>query len=274
MFNLIKMDFYRLFNTKAVKVGALAACAIAAVYMLLSLGLVELLKWSMQDSDPASIAEMSIFIPQVAWLNGADFADLVIGGTGAFSLFVGCMITASFIGSEQSCGYAKNFAGQLPNRGYMAVSKFVVTSFAQIMVLVLYAAVSAALAPLLFGKYITGYAIVPLFEVIGLRLMLHVAINAIIVFICTLTKSHAIAMVVGSVFGLGITQIAYLAMSMVLGVAKIKFNIAEYMPDGINAQLSMGSIGSLYIKAILVSVAFIAVFVTANYIVVSKRDVK
>jgi hypothetical protein len=156
----------------------------------------------------------------------------------------------------------------------MAVSKFVVTSFAQIMVLVLYAAVSAALAPLLFGKYITGYAIVPLFEVIGLRLMLHVAINAIIVFICTLTKSHAIAMVVGSVFGLGITQIAYLAMSMVLGVAKIKFNIAEYMPDGINAQLSMGSIGGLYIKAILVSVAFIAVFVTANYIVVSKRDVK
>lgn len=274
MFKLIKMDFYRLFNTKAVKFGALAACAIAAVYMLLSLGLIELLKWSMQDSDPASIAEMSILIPQVAWLNGADFADLVIGGTGAFSLFVGCMITASFIGSEQSCGYTKNFAGQLPNRGYMAVSKFVVTSFAQIMVLVLYAAVSSALAPLLFGKYITGYALVPLFEVLGLRLMLHVAINAIIVFICTLTKSHAIGMVIGSIFGIGVTQIAYMAISMVLGVAKINFNVSEYMPDGINAQLSVGSIGGLYIKAILVSIAFIAVFVTANYIVVSKRDVK
>ena len=274
MFKLIKMDFYRLFNTKTVKVGAVAACAIAAAYMLLSLGLVELLKLSMQTIDPASIAEMSIFIPQVAWINGADFADLIIGGTGAFSLFVGCMITASFIGSEQSCGYTKNFAGQLPNRGYMAVSKFVVTSFAQIMVLVLYAAVSAALAPLLFGKYITGYAIGGLLEALGLRFLLHIAINAIIVFICTLTKSHAIAMVVGSVFGLGITQIAYLAMTMVLGVAKINFNVSQYMPDGINAQLSVASVGDLYIKAIVISIAFIAVFLTANYIIVSKRDVK
>ena len=274
MFKLIKMDFYRLFNTKTVKVGAFAACAIAAVYMLLSLGLIELIRLSMQDSDPASMAEMAIIIPQVAWINGADFADLVIGGTGAFSLFVGCMITASFIGSEQSCGYTKNFAGQLPNRGYMAVSKFIVTSFAQLLVLVLYAAVSAALAPLLFGKYITGYAIGGLLEVLGLRFMLHVAINAIIVFICTLTKSHAVAMVVGSIFGIGVTQIAYMAISMVLSVAKINFNVAHYMPDGINSQLSVASVGDLYIKAIVVSIALIAVFLTTNYIVVSKRDVK
>jgi ABC-type transport system involved in multi-copper enzyme maturation permease subunit len=198
----------------------------------------------------------------------------VIGGTGAFSLFVGCMIAASFIGSEQSCGYTKNFAGQLPNRGYMAVSKFAVTSVAQVIVLVIYAAVSAALVPVFFGKYVTGYSIAALLEALGLRLMLHIAVNAIIVFICTLTKSHAIAMVLGSIFGLGITQIAYWAASMVLRIAKINFDIGQYMPDGLNGQISIASIGSIYIKAIIVSVAFTAVFLIANYIVVSKRDVK
>jgi ABC-type transport system involved in multi-copper enzyme maturation permease subunit len=184
------------------------------------------------------------------------------------------MISASFIGSEQSCGYTKNFAGQLPNRGYMAVSKFAVTSVAQVIVLVIYAAVSAALVPVFFGKYVTGYSIVALFEALGLRLMLHIAVNAIIVFICTLTKSHAIAMVLGSIFGLGITQIAYWAASMVLRIAKITFDIGQYMPDGLNGQISIGSVGSIYIKAIIVSVAFTAVFLIANYIVVSKRDVK
>jgi hypothetical protein len=81
-------------------------------------------------------------------------------------------------------------------------------------------------------------------------------------------------MVVGSIFGIGVTQLAYMATTMVLGVAKINFNVSQYMPDGINAQLSVASVGDLYIKAIVISIAFIAVFLTANYIVVSKRDVK
>lgn len=274
MFKLIKMDLYRLFSTKAIKVGAIVACIMAAGYMLLSLGLVELVKFSLEQDPSVAESMADLFIPQVAWVGGVDFADIVIGGTGAFSLFVGCMIAASFIGSEQSCGYTKNFAGQLPNRGYMAVSKFVVTSVAQVIVLVIYAAVSAALVPVFLGKYVAGYSIAALLEALGLRLMLHIAVNAIIVFICTLTKSHAIAMVVGSIFGLGITQIAYWAASMVLSIAKINFDIGRYMPDGLNGQISIASIGTIYIKAIIVSVAFTAVFLIANYIVVSKRDVK
>jgi hypothetical protein len=61
---------------------------------------------------------------------GVDFADVVLTGTSALSLFLSCMLVASFVGAEQSCGYIKNVAGQLPNRGMTVVSKYIVTCYA------------------------------------------------------------------------------------------------------------------------------------------------
>ena len=273
MWKLIKMDFYRLFNGKAIKVGALMACVVSAVYMLFSLGMIEITKFSFQ-TDPSAATQMGIFLPQVAWMNGVDFAEIVFSSTAALALFIGCMISANFIGTEQSCGYTKNFAGQLPNKGYMAVSKFVVTSFAQLIVLGVYAIVSSVLAQLILSQYITGYDLKNLFAALGLRLMLHLAINAIIIFICTLTKSHAIAMVVGSIFGIGVTKFIYIVLGLILSSVKINFDITSFMPDGVNGQLSLDSVGELSIRAIIVSFAFMVVFVAANYAILQKRDVK
>ena len=273
MRKLIKMDFYRLFSSKTIKVGAVMACLACAGYMFLSLGIVALAKFALKE-DPAAAMGLGIFLSQIEWINGVDFSEIVFGGTAVFSLFIGCMITANFIGSEQSCGYTKNFAGQLSDKGYMVISKFVVTSFAQTMILVIYAIVSSALAGALFGEYISGYDIKALFAALGLRLMLHLAINAIIIFICTLTKSHAIAMVAGCIFGIGVTKIVYTVAELILGLLKVNFPIGSYMPDGVNSQLAIDTVGEVYIKALVVSVVFIVAFLAANYFVVRKRDVK
>lgn len=271
MWNLIKMDFYRLFSSKTIKVGALVACLACGVNMLFSFGIVKLME---NFGAAASLDGMELLLSQATWGGGVDFAQIILVGTTAFSLFIGCMISANFIGSEQSCGYTKNFAGQLPNRGYMVISKFVVTSLAHVMILVIYTIVSIVCAQLLFTKYIEGYAIGKLFEALGLRVLLHLAINAVIIFICTMTKSHAIAMVVGCIFGIGVTKIVYLLADILLGVMKINFSIGNYMPDGINSRLSSDTLNTLGPKALLISIAFIVVFVGANYYVTQKRDVK
>ena len=46
------------------------------------------------------------------------------------------------------------------------------------------------------------------------------------------------------------------------------------MPDGVNGQLALDTVGEIYIKAIVVSIAFMAVFTVANYFILRKRDVK
>ena len=142
------------------------------------------------------------------------------------------------------------------------------------MVLLIYTLVSCALTMILFGGYITGYSIGTLFGALGLRLMLHLAINSIIIFVCMLTKSRAIAMVLGSIFGIGVTKIAYMAISSILGMMKIDFSISDYMPDGINSQLAFDTVSDLALKGVLVSVCFVAVFVALNFILIRKRDVK
>lgn len=276
MSKLIKMEFYRFFTSKTIRFGIIFACLVAAAYMFFSLGIVKLVEFA-GESDPelyVSMMGLDILLSQLSWAGGVDFADVVIAGTGAFSLFIGCMMTASFIGSEQSSKYTKNFAGQLPNRGYTAISKFVVTSAAHILILVIYTIVSSVLAVVLLGNVISGYNIGTLLGGLGLRVLLHLAINAAIVFICTLTKSHAVAMVVGSIFGIGVTRLVYMILGMILSVMKVNFPIGEYMPDGINSQLSAGNVGELALKGVLVSLGFIIVFVGANYMLTRKRDVR
>ena len=273
MWKLIKMDFYRLFSSKTIKVGAFMAFLACTGYMLLSFGIVALAEFAF-EKDPSVAIGMGALLAQVGWIAGVDFSEIVFGGTAVFSLFIGCMVSANFIGSEQACGYTKNFAGQLPDKGYMAISKFVVTSFSQTMLLVIYTVVSSVFAQLFFGKYINGYDIGTLLAALGLRLMLHLAINTIIIFICTLTKSHAIAMVAGSIFGLGVTNVVYTAAGMILGIMRIDLDIGGLMPDGILSMLSLYTVEELCVKAIAVSVVFIAVFLATNYFVLRKRDVR
>ena len=273
MWNLIKMDFYRLFTSKTMKIGVIMASLVSAGYLLISLGIIALCQFA-TAGDPDAAWGLSLVIPQAGWMYGISFADIVYSGASTFSLFIGCMISANFIGSEQSCGYTKNFAGQLPNKGYMAISKFVVTSLAQFVILFIYSVVSAVFALILFSKYIDGYNVGGLFYALGLKLLLFFAINAIIVFLCTLTKSHAIAMVAGCIFGIGVTKFAYAAIDVILGTIGINFPISRCMPDGIDSQLSVETASGLTVNAIVVSVVFIAAFLTANYFVQRKRDVR
>ena len=273
MFKLIKMDFYRFFSSKTIKVGALMAALVSVGYTLFSLGIIALVNFAV-NNDPSMVAGWGVFIPQAEWFTGVNLSEIIFGGTSVLAAFIGCMMTANFIGSEQSCGYTKNFAGQLSDKGQMAISKFIVTSIGHIIVLVTYAVAVGISAKLILGKYVNGFDIKNLLLALGMRLFLHIAINAIIVFVCTLTKSHAVAMIAGCIFGLGITQAAYISASMLLNAVKINIDIVNYMPDGINSLISIHNFAEYAQKGSIVSAVFVVAFVAATYYVVRNRDVR
>ena len=81
-------------------------------------------------------------------------------------------------------------------------------------------------------------------------------------------------MVAGSIFGLGVTNVVYTAAVMILGIMRIDLDIGGLMPDGILSMLSLYTVEELCVKAIAVSVVFIAVFLATNYFVLRKRDVR
>jgi ABC-type transport system involved in multi-copper enzyme maturation permease subunit len=55
---------------------------------------------------------------------------------------------------------------------------------------------------------------------------------------------------------------------------KISVNLADFMPDGINGLINVSNLGTIAVKAIVVSVVFIAGFLISAVILFKKRDVK
>lgn len=273
MLKLIKMDFYRLFSSKALRAGVIASAILSAGYIFASLGIIGFAKLFLK-SDPAAAEQMGQLLSQLAWMNGVNLSTIAFGATSILALFVGCMVSASFIGSEQACGYTKNFAGQLSNKGYMAISKFITTSAVQVIILTIYTVVAAVLGRLVFAKYITGFDVKHLLWALALRLLLHIAMNTIVIFVCSLTKSHAVGMVAGCIFGLGVTNVAYGGIDILLGVMKIKLSISDYMPDSINLSLGLDTVQRYTGKGIAVALICITVFLLANYYTVRRRDVR
>lgn len=273
MKNLIKMDFYRLFHSKTIYIGTFAALIISALAMLLNWGIVKILCLGGVEGEIAS-GTLGMFISSANWLGGADFGEIVTTGTNSLSLFICCMMSALFISEEQSYGYVKNVIGQLPSRSYIIVSKFIVTSFISIYVLAIYTLISCGMALLLFPSYITSYSIANMFGVIGLRILLFMAINSIILFLCTLTKSQSLAMVFGAIFGIGITHFVYRVAGMLLGMVKIDIDLSNIMPDSLNSLLSIDSLGSSFVRVIVISAIFIAIFLAGSITLINKRDVR
>ena len=55
---------------------------------------------------------------------------------------------------------------------------------------------------------------------------------------------------------------------------KISIDISKIMPDGINGLISVSSLGTIAVKAIVVSIVFIAGFLIGAVMLFKKRDVK
>lgn len=275
MFNLIKMDLYRLTRLKSFKIGLIIASLASLISLFAVFGLLQIIEIAIKQDPTMNIGDIASVFPILSWINGVDYGDVVLFGTNAFSLFIGCLVSASFIGAEQSAGYFKNIAGQVRPRGLTIISKFVTTCLIHVSIIVAYTIVSCIFGQIFFSSYIVSYNIAAMIGALFLRILLFFAINAIIVFFCILAKNQALAMVIGAILGIGVTGIAYFAINTLLGVLKISnFDVSHFMPDGINGILSVSTISEVYLQGIIVSSILIAVFIFGAMMIVEKRDVK
>lgn len=290
MLNVIKMDLYRLSRSKSLKVGLIIALIISFAAVALSAALVAIMTM-LQEADPSlneGVAEMGMIFPVLAWTQGVDLAQITLTFSGVFSLGLSVIISAVFVTEEQITGYGKNYLGQLPDKGYSVVSKLVATSVIHMLVFLIYTLVSAGAGALLFSKYITGFAAGNLALTMSLRFLLYLAVNAIIVFLCLLTKSKSASMIIGVIIGVGASKAAYSgitsALTAIIGriANKPEFEfpaVGGVIPDGveemlINQNFLFNPTAGLIVRAIAVSVIYIVVFTLLSVIVVRKRDVK
>lgn len=274
MLNLIKMDIHRLFHTKSFKVAIIFSAILPFVGIAVVSGLLLIFQEMMKS--PENAQALAAF-PLFGWLtNGVTLPEIVLTGFNVLSLIVSTVLTAIFINSEQETGYIKNIAGQLSNRGTMIVSKICTIAVINLVIFAIYTGISS-LACMLFLQFVLkSGSLTPLLTTLAVKFLLYMAIDAIILFICTLTKSKALSVAIGVIFGIGISGFSYSILGNILNLVfkTTNINLSFFTPDGMNSILAINSEADIIIKAIIVAVIYIAGFMIASSIVIKKRDVR
>ena len=157
----------------------------------------------------------------------------------------------------------------------MNVSKFAALSVMSLSVLVAYAAGSTVSGLIFLNNAINYEGFSQFLAVFGTKYLIYLSVNAIILFLCTLTKSKSVSIAFGVMFGSGATVLVYNVISTFAGIVlKCEVPVASYVPDGLIFGLTMDASSEALIKAVIVGVVYIAVFMAFSMVVMKKRDTR
>lgn len=278
MIKLIKMDMRRLLHSKSFIVVLILSAVISMLTLSAILGFAKLYLAISSVGIYEMSAEEYMVVREVFHLDwveeGAEIGELIYIGLD-ISLFFSCILTAIFVTAEHDSGYIKNIAGQIPNRGMLAISKLCPMAVYNFCIITVFC-LAASFAGLIFVPHISGGNIPMLMEVLLTKFLLYIAVDTIILFVCTTSKNKAFSIGVSVVSGLGVTEALYGTVNLFLSriFGGIGISIARFFPDGINKQVSLASNTSTIIQALAVAVVYIVVFSYLSNLAMKKLDIK
>lgn len=254
MLDLIKMDLYRMFKMKSLKVIML----IYAFYVLIIT--------VSDDMQTVSESIISMF------------------GTGLVMLFTG-LFAVLFITFDSHSGFIKSYLGQLPSRTYRLVSKLVCCGVFQIFFFAYIFLAQVIANALLMDSFKMG-KVSELMEFLFAAFILHYAEICVLLMISVFVKAQVLPIVMSICISLGtIKAVMYLVYAGFRNVLDIDFNPARYtityqldlLCDKYYATYSMFSLMDddpySLSKLIVISCVYIIVSIAISIAVFRKKDV-
>ncbi len=291
MLNLIKMDIYRMFHSLStwvilvMTVGLAVFAVIATNLDLEAIAEAAVAQETSADGEEnqENADDNTIYIgiqsqTDPSWVNGRiETGELLATQIQSGLLVLLCVIiTAIFSCADTKSGYIKNIAGQLHNRGLLAVSKIISMAVLTLIMMVVFS-LSVILTGLLLwqGKMYVGDAGAVL-PVLGTQYLLHVGFCALVLLLCTLTKSSAVGMSAGIVLMIGLLTPVYSMINYVFHQinGRWNFDITRYMLEGNMAVVGPGASSNVLIHASLVGAVFILAGTVLAVVILKKRDVR
>ncbi|MDE6639284.1 MAG: ABC transporter permease subunit [Acetatifactor sp.] len=296
MFNLIKMNFYRLFHQKSFYV-MIAVAAFIGWFMVFMIWMTPRLEEKAQDARNAR--EQTSQTGEEAESNAGFHVGIMVGGTegeelpvpqsGEFNLaeFVDEFFTSGFTmilisvgaaliaNSERKRGFIKNLGGQMKPRGMLIVSKLPVILFELVA---LYAAIILSFT--LFGRIyydrFTAGNIPVMCKVVLVQLLLGLAFGALVMLVCTAARNAAAGIFAGIVVASGLFPYVYFFINRLatayLG-APAGFDISKCSLDYYLSCITSEAAGKDVATALIVGVVYLLLASAAGCLVLEKRDI-
>lgn len=261
MGNLIKMDFYRMFRSKAFIISNIVIFGINIIGKLLELLLFNLAKGLVDESEQAEMVFdytenlSSVFINPL-WLSMMIIVILISAVTFSYA--------------DIANGFIKNIAGQVNQKGLTVISKFLVLCVHNLVFLCVGVIGKVVSQFIIGGNFKIDTADMPIAIATFLcKWLLLQALCAIILFVSTGLKNKTLASVIGVILGSGSLMILHLMIDSQVEQF-LKINLSEYDPSS----LIQGGAGFMFANAIGVSLVVIAVFLPLTVTIFNKSDVK
>ena len=200
MLNMIKMDLYRMFHTKALYVIwiVLAAAVFFTTYMSRE-DLQSIQRMAQENTDPGETAGeeeqeeerinmgMQVMIPtqpgEKVTLFDQIYANLQAKFAALFFLIFAVLYSAADIGS----GYIKNIGGQVRERSSLILSRAAALLVYTVLSMALYVIFQAVCQKICFGYLIVGDA-AQLWKYVGVQTVLHYALVLIAMALAVILK--------------------------------------------------------------------------------------
>lgn len=281
MFNLIKMDIYRLIHSTSTWVTMLFVVLLSVFCVFMTNTDIQLMEDDPQsviteESDERTIGIMVEADPE--WATGKiEIGSIISVEVRSGMLALLCIIFAAlFSNAEQKNGFIKNIAGQFPGRGKLIISKIVALAVQVFMMLLVFSLVAAATGFVLWGNRFYMGSIVALLQFLGVQYLLHLGFASVIMFLCILTRSTAFGMTTGILACSGILVPIYSGINKLVYDIKPgwNFNINNYVLDGNITLIRLNAVSDVMLRGVLVGIAFTVVFTILAMAVMKKRDIR
>ncbi len=207
-----------------------------------------------------------------------DFFSVI---TSASTLLILVGLFAAFLfANDIRGGFRKNMIKINPNRWIPFLSK-VATVLVYNILFLIFSFITAFLCIALMGKSIHFDFNLDFFGMLALRLLTMFAFSMLIALITCFTKSTALGMVASLIFGMGILDLVFYFLDLLVAFIGMKldftvpsgFSLSNYTITGIASMLQPGMSSKLILRAVIVCVCFIAVSIFGSGYLNQKRDI-
>lgn len=284
MFNLIKMNFYRLFHQKSFYI-CVAAAALAGWFMVFLVWMTPKLeaeidarateeKGFVEGFHVGYVGEMTGEpAPVLEIFNVADFMDeFLTSGIGWILISVSVPL---IVNADRKRGFIKNLGGQMKPRGMLALAKLPVILFDSTVIYMAAGLSIALFGRLYYAKYTPGNVSL-LCRTLLVQLVLALAFGTLLMVVCMLARSASAGILAGIAVSMGAVNficaqvskfaVAYLGASM-------EFDLARYTLDYYASAVFTATPNSVVTAALLAGAAYLAAAAAAGYFIMKKRDI-
>lgn len=288
MLNMIKMDLYRMFHTKALYVIWIILAA--AVFFTTYMSKVDY-AWIQEQAEVQEQTDanliitdtseetkninigMEVSIPTQPGEKITVFDQIYANLQGKFIALFLLIFTVLYSSADLGSGYIKNIGGQVKNRAGLILSKAAALFVFTILSMLLYLICQTICQGICFGSVEWG-SIPDSIKYIGVQTCLHYALVLICMAIAVIVKYNVISMTLSVCLSMNIMIILYGFLDKLIQKTGVSdFHVIEHTVTGKIALLSMNADGKEIVLAIVTATVFAAVAAALTGIVFGRRDI-